>query len=95
MCIRDSLYSFYENNNGSPLATSIKAIKDIYEKLPEGVNIVRSCSTGYGEALIKSALMLDEGEVVECGPTENVVANPQSACAKKLMSSVYSLGGLD
>ena len=25
------LYSFYENNNGSPLATSIKAIKDIYE----------------------------------------------------------------
>ena len=57
------LYSFYENNNGSPLATSIKAIKDIYEKLPEGVNIVRSCSTGYGEALIKSALMLDEGEV--------------------------------
>ena len=57
------LYSFYESNNGSPLATSIKAIKDIYGKLPEGVNIVRSCSTGYGEALIKSALMLDEGEV--------------------------------
>ena len=57
------LYSFYENNNGSPLATSIRAITDIYNKLPEGVNIVRSCSTGYGEALIKSALMLDEGEV--------------------------------
>ena len=57
------LYSFYENNNGSPLATSIRAITDIYSKLPEGVKIVRSCSTGYGEALIKSALMLDEGEV--------------------------------
>lgn len=40
-------------------------------------------------------LVLDEGEVVECGSAENVVANPQSACAKKLMSSVYSLGGLD
>ena len=40
-------------------------------------------------------LVLDEGEVVECGPTENVVANPQSACAKKLMGSVFSLGGLD
>ena len=40
-------------------------------------------------------LVLDEGEVVECGPTENVVANPQSACAKKLMSTVFSLGGLD
>lgn len=57
------LYSFYDNNNGSPLKTTIKAIKEIYELLPEGVNIVRSCSTGYGEALIKSALMLDEGEV--------------------------------
>lgn len=40
-------------------------------------------------------LVLDEGEVAECGSAENVVANPQSACAKKLMSSVYSLGGLD
>lgn len=57
------LYSFYDNNNGSPLATSIRAITDIYNKLPEDVHIVRSCSTGYGEALIKSALMLDEGEV--------------------------------
>ncbi len=57
------LYSFYDNNNGSPLKTTIKAIKEIYELLPDGVSIVRSCSTGYGEALIKSALMLDEGEV--------------------------------
>ena len=57
------LYSFYDNNNGSPLATSIRAITDIYNKLPKDVHIVRSCSTGYGEALIKSALMLDEGEV--------------------------------
>ena len=40
-------------------------------------------------------LVLDEGEVVECGSTENVVANPQSVCAKNLMSSVFSLGGLD
>ncbi len=57
------LYSFYDNNNGSPLKTTIKAIKEIYELLPESATIVRSCSTGYGEALIQSALMLDEGEV--------------------------------
>ena len=57
------LYSFYDNNNGSPLATSIRAITEIYNILPKDVHIVRSCSTGYGEALIKSALMLDEGEV--------------------------------
>lgn len=39
-------------------------------------------------------LVLDGGKVVECGTTENVVANPRSTCAKKLMNSVYSLGGL-
>ncbi|HBZ52463.1 MAG TPA: 2-hydroxyglutaryl-CoA dehydratase, partial [Eubacterium sp.] len=57
------LYSFYSNNNGNPLKTAIGSIKEIYEKLPEGVTIKRSCSTGYGEALIKAALLLDEGEV--------------------------------
>lgn len=57
------LYSFYSNNNGSPLATTISAIREIYEIIPDSARIVYSCSTGYGEALIKAALMLDEGEV--------------------------------
>lgn len=57
------LYSFYHNNDGDPLGTTICAVKDIYSQLPEEVEIVHSCSTGYGEALIKSALLLDEGEV--------------------------------
>ena len=57
------LYSFYSSNNGSPLATTIRAIREIYDRLPQGAKIVHSCSTGYGEALIKSALMLDESEV--------------------------------
>lgn len=57
------LYSFYHNNEGDPLRTSISAIQDIYSQLPEGVEIVHSCSTGYGEALIKAALLLDDGEV--------------------------------
>ena len=57
------LHSFYSSNDGDPLGTTITAIKEIYERLPEGVKIVHSCSTGYGEALIKAALLLDEGEV--------------------------------
>ena len=57
------LYSFYSNNDGSPLKTSIRAIQDIYRKLPDSAEIAYSCSTGYGEALIKAALLLDEGEV--------------------------------
>ena len=57
------LYSFYSNNNGSPLKTAIRSIQEIYSRLPEGANIAYACSTGYGEALIKAALLLDEGEV--------------------------------
>ena len=57
------LYSFYDSNHGNPLATSIRAIKETYAHMPEGTEIAGSCSTGYGEALIKAALMLDEGEV--------------------------------
>ena len=57
------LYSFYSNNNGSPLKTAIRSIQEIYSQLPEGAKIAYACSTGYGEALIKAALLLDEGEV--------------------------------
>ncbi len=57
------LYSFYHNNNGSTLHITLEALKDLYAQLPEKAHIVRSCSTGYGEALVKAALMLDEGEV--------------------------------
>ncbi len=57
------LYSFYSNNNGNPLKTTITSIQEIYSILPETARIAYSCSTGYGEALIKAALLLDEGEV--------------------------------
>ncbi|MBF1273361.1 BadF/BadG/BcrA/BcrD ATPase family protein, partial [Oribacterium sinus] len=57
------LYTFYSGNEGSPIATAIRAMKEIKEKLPEGAEISYSCSTGYGEALLKSAFQLDEGEV--------------------------------
>ena len=57
------LYSYYRNNEGNPLATTISAIKEIYQQLPPEASIAYSCSTGYGEALMKAALQLDEGEV--------------------------------
>ena len=57
------LYSFYSNNNGNPLKTTISSIQEIYRELPKDAEIAFSCSTGYGEALIKAALLLDEGEV--------------------------------
>jgi predicted CoA-substrate-specific enzyme activase len=83
------LYSFYSNNNGSPLKTAIKSIKEIYELLPEKAKIVRSCSTGYGEALIKSALMLDEGEV------ETVAHYHAAAFFEPKVDCILDIGGQD
>ncbi len=57
------LYHFYSNNNGSPLATAIRSVREIRALLPDTAKIAWSCSTGYGEALLKAAFMLDEGEV--------------------------------
>lgn len=83
------LYSFYSSNNGSPLATSITAIKEIYEQLPEKAKIVYSCSTGYGEALIKAALMLDEGEV------ETVSHYYAAAFFNPKVDCIIDIGGQD
>ena len=57
------LYSFYASNQGNPIETARKAISELQKILPEDAKIVRSCSTGYGEALLKTAFSLDEGEV--------------------------------
>ncbi len=83
------LYSFYSNNNGSPLKTAIRAIKDIYSQMPEGAQIVRSCSTGYGEALLKAALLLDEGEV------ETVAHYNAAAFFEPQVDCILDIGGQD
>ena len=83
------LYSFYSNNNGSPLKTTIAAIKEIYTLLPDDAKIVRSCSTGYGEALIKAALMLDEGEV------ETVAHYYAAAFFEPDVDCILDIGGQD
>lgn len=57
------LYSFYQNNQGSPLQTASQALKDLYRQLPPKAYIRQSCATGYGEGLMKAAFNLDMGEV--------------------------------
>ncbi|MCH5281745.1 MAG: 2-hydroxyacyl-CoA dehydratase [Lachnospiraceae bacterium] len=83
------LYSFYSSNNGSPLTTAISAILDIYEKLPEGAKIVHTCSTGYGEALMKAAFLLDEGEV------ETVAHYYAAAFFSPDVDCILDIGGQD
>ena len=83
------LYSFYSNNDGSPLKTAIRALKEIYEQLPEDVHIVRSCSTGYGEALMKAAFLLDDGEV------ETVAHYYAAAFFNPEVDCILDIGGQD
>ena len=83
------LYSFYSNNNGSPLNTALRSVKEIYSLLPEGTKIVRSCSTGYGEALIKAAFMLDEGEV------ETIAHYHAAAFFEPEVDCILDIGGQD
>ncbi len=83
------LYSFYSNNNGSPLATSLESIKEIYRLLPPEAHIVSSCSTGYGEQLVKAALMLDEGEV------ETIAHYTAAAFFDPAVDCILDIGGQD
>lgn len=83
------LYSFYSSNDGSPLKTAIRSIKEIYSLLPENVNIVRSCSTGYGEALMKAAFLLDDGEV------ETVAHYYAAAFFNPTVDCILDIGGQD
>nr|WP_212904432.1 2-hydroxyacyl-CoA dehydratase [Clostridium polyendosporum] len=59
----EMLYSYYTSNEGNPLNSTIRIIKDLYNNLPSSVTIANSCVVGYGEALIKTALKVDIGEV--------------------------------
>ena len=83
------LYDFYSSNNGSPLKTTLRAMKEIYSILPEGVEIVCGCSTGYGEALIKSALMLEHGEV------ETIAHYTAAAFFNPDVDTILDIGGQD
>ncbi len=57
------LYSYYAGNQGDPLKSTIGILKEIYSVLPKDAYIQKTCTTGYGERLIKAALGADFGEI--------------------------------
>lgn len=83
------LWKFYSNNNGSPLATAIAAIKEVKELIHPEARIVYSCSTGYGEALLKAAFMLEEGEV------ETIAHYYAAAFFEPQVDCILDIGGQD
>lgn len=83
------LYSFYAGNEGSPLKMVMKALKQIYRLVPEGCKIKKACVTGYGEGLIKEALMVDLGEI------ETVAHYKAAAFFEPEVDSILDIGGQD
>lgn len=83
------LYSFYANNQGSPIQTTIEAIKKLADLIPDTAKIAYSCSTGYGEQLLKAAFNLDEGEV------ETIAHCTAASFFDKDVDCVLDIGGQD
>ncbi len=83
------LYSFYSSNKGNPIKTAKRAIRELKEALPDGAVISRACSTGYGEALLKSAFSLDEGEV------ETIAHCTAASFFDEKVDCVLDIGGQD
>ncbi|MDF2596640.1 MAG: 2-hydroxyglutaryl-CoA dehydratase, partial [Clostridia bacterium] len=57
------IYTYYGSNEGSPLKSTIKVLRELYAILPQKAKIVHSTVTGYGEGLLKAALNIDIGEI--------------------------------
>ena len=83
------LWSFYANNQGSPVQTAMHAMRLLGEQLPPGAEIARSCSTGYGETLLKSAFLLDDGEV------ETIAHYEAAAFFDPDVDCILDIGGQD
>ncbi len=83
------LYHYYANNQGNPIETVRTALIDLGNRLPDDVIIRRTCSTGYGEALMKTAFCLDEGEV------ETIAHTTAASFFAPDVDCVLDIGGQD
>ncbi len=83
------LFSSYSNNRGNPIETARDAMEKLSGLLGEKAHIARACSTGYGEALLKNAFRLDEGEV------ETIAHTTAAAFFDSEVDCVLDIGGQD
>ncbi len=83
------VYSTYGSNEGNPVDAAVGIARDVLSALPEDAYIARSCVTGYGEELVKSALHADEGEI------ETMAHFRAAAKVCPGVTSVIDIGGQD
>lgn len=61
---KELIFSYYHNNEGNPIAavrTGLELLSEQCRSVGAELEICGSCSTGYGEDLIKAAFRLDHG----------------------------------
>ncbi|MBR1659854.1 MAG: 2-hydroxyacyl-CoA dehydratase [Oscillospiraceae bacterium] len=83
------LFSAYANNQGNPIRTAMEAIDALRREMPASAVIARACSTGYGEALLKAAFRLDDGEV------ETIAHTTAAEFFDPAVDCVLDIGGQD
>ncbi|MFA6808356.1 MAG: acyl-CoA dehydratase activase-related protein, partial [Eubacteriales bacterium] len=83
------IHSHYGSNEGSPLRSTISALRELHSILPKEIKIVSSVVTGYGEALLKAALKVDFGEI------ETVAHHKGAEYFLKGVDFILDIGGQD
>ncbi len=83
------LYSLYGSNEGNPLESVIKMLKQLYSVLPEKAIIRYSGVTGYGEKLIQTALNVDLNEI------ETIAHYTAAKEFQPNVTSIVDIGGQD
>ena len=83
------LYSLYDSNEGNPLKSVMKMLKELYSVLPEKAKIRFSGVTGYGEQLIQTALNVDLNEI------ETIAHYTAAKKFQPDVTSIVDIGGQD
>ena len=86
------LFTYYNVNGGNPVQAVEEGLQELKKKCTENgtvLNIKGSCSTGYGEDLIKTAFQLDSGIV------ETIAHYMAASHIDKDVSFILDIGGQD
>ncbi|EPD67791.1 hypothetical protein HMPREF1219_02204 [Corynebacterium pyruviciproducens ATCC BAA-1742] len=83
------VFSHYASNEGDPIAAATAIVTHLRDVLPPTATIARSCSTGYGESLVQTALGVDEGEI------ETMAHYRAAEYLAPGVTSVIDIGGQD
>lgn len=83
------LYSYYGANKGEPLLSAVQILKEIYRRKQPALQVVSSCVTGYGSALLSSALHIAHDEV------ETVAHFAAARFFEPDVSFILDIGGQD